>query len=73
MSSIIRKNGLNTIEDNHWNDFQRSARNRRVIAIATTAGFAVISWSVQSVFPLLIGELLLWIALKLWIRTTSKK
>lgn len=73
MSSIIRKHGLNTIEDKYWDDFQRSARNRRVIAIATTAIFAVISWSIQSLLPLLIGELILWLALKLWIRATNKK
>lgn len=73
MSSIIRKNGLSTIEDNRWDDFQRSAKNRRVIAIFATVVFAVISWSIQSIFPLLIGELILWLALKLWIQTTNKK
>lgn len=73
MSSIIRKHGLNTLKDNRWNDFQRGARNRRVIAIASTAVFAIISWSIQSILPLLIGELILWLVLKLWIRATNKK
>lgn len=73
MSSIIRKQVLNTLEDNRWNDFQRGARKRRVIAITSTAVFAVISWATQSILPLLIGEFLLWLALKLWIRITNKK
>jgi hypothetical protein len=73
MSSIIRKNGLSTIEDSRWDDFQRGARNRRVIAISTTVVFAVISWLTQSIFPLLIGELILWLALKLWTQITNKK
>lgn len=73
MGSIIRKQVLNTLEDNRWNDFQRAARNRRIIAITSTVVFAVISWSTQSILPLLIGELVLWLTLKLWIRITNKK
>ncbi len=73
MSSIIRKQVLNTLEDNRWSDFQRGARNRRLIAIGLTAVFAGVSWTTQSILPLLIGELLLWLALKLWIRIKNKK
>ncbi|KAB8319578.1 hypothetical protein SD81_012180 [Tolypothrix campylonemoides VB511288] len=73
MSSIIRKNTLNTFEDNRWNDFQRGARKRRMIAIASTITFAVISWMLQSILPLLLGEIILWLSLKLWLQIKVKK
>ncbi|BAY23692.1 hypothetical protein NIES2100_34840 [Calothrix sp. NIES-2100] len=73
MSSIIRKNSLNTLEDNRWDDFQRGARNRRIIAIASTIVFAIISWTLQSILPLLIGEVILWFFLKLWLKKKAKK
>jgi hypothetical protein len=73
MSSIIRKNALNTLEDNRWDDFQRGARNRRIIAIGLTTVFAIISWTLQSILPLLIGEIILWFSIKLWLKTKVKK
>ncbi|BAY66188.1 hypothetical protein NIES22_63010 [Calothrix brevissima NIES-22] len=72
MSSIIRKNALNTLEDNRWGDFQRGARNRRIIAIGSTIVFAIISWILQSILPLLIGEIILWFSLKLWLKKRQK-
>jgi hypothetical protein len=73
MSSSIRKNFLNELQDNRWDDFQRSARNRRIIAIASTSVFVVISWGLQSILPLLIGETILWLFLKIWLDARAKK
>ncbi len=73
MDIIRHKKPLNTIEDNRWEIFQQGARQRRFIAIGATTIFAVISLVWSSVWPFLIGEGALWLALKYWVLIKKKR
>lgn len=66
------KNSLNTLRDNRWYDFQRGVVIRRIIPLSLTVIFAIISWKIQNIFPLLIGELLLVSALKLLLQLDKR-
>lgn len=66
------KNSLNILRDNRWDDFQRGVVLRRIIPLSLTVIFAIISWRIQNIFPLLIGELLLVFALKFLLQLDKK-
>lgn len=66
MNPLSKRQQLNTIDDNRWEIFQKSARQRRIIAIGFTLISGVTAFALQNIWIFLAGEASLWILLLVW-------
>jgi hypothetical protein len=64
MNNLYKKQLLNTIEDDRWQQFQADARQRRLVAIGVTTAGVALGYFFQTVWIFLAMETGLWLALK---------
>jgi hypothetical protein len=66
MNPLSKRQQLNTIDDNRWEIFQKSVRQRRMIAIGVTLVSGVTAFAMQNIWIFLAGEAGLWLVLLIW-------
>lgn len=64
MNDLQKYQSLNTIEDDRWQQFEASARKRRLWAIAITVMGAGLGYVLQTVWAFIAVEAGLWLWLK---------